>query len=958
MNLRQALCVGAAALAFAGSARAQTSTGSIRGYVQDEQGAPQSEARVVAVSILTGTQRTTATQTNGFYSLPGLASGEYNLTVRRIGMAPQTRRLTLGVGEVLSVDFRLGASAVEVNPVTVTGTITETRTSEVATNVTPAQIANLPTSDRNFLALAGLAPGVRIEGGRINDTRKTFASGALGPNSVNVFIDGASYKNDLTGGGVAGQDASRGNPFPRNAVQDFRIITQNYKAEYQKASSAIITATTKSGGNQWEGNAFFSGQGKDFLALDQFDRARQKTDTLFRKPEYARYQAGFSVGGPIVRDRWFFFGSYEGNYQNRASTVAFNKPYPTGYSAFDSVNVGQYQGQFTQPFRSTLLFGKVSYVPSATQSLDVSVNLRHETDVRDFGGVTSFQSANDVRNDITTVVAKHHLAGHNWFNEGTASFQRYRRNPTATNFDVVGREYFVDAPCCNYIGRIGGNASNQDFTQSRLSLRNDVTYSGLQWAGQHVIKAGANVDLVRYHIIKDNDGNPLFTYLAVDSFAFPQRARLGAGNPDFSANNHQLGVYLQDDWSPSERLILNLGIRWDYESDMLNNNYVTPASVRAAFDTVVPANYFTDGTQRPPFYGAFQPRLGFSYALDPDGRTTVFGGFGVYYDRSLYDDVAINEKFSLQHPTYNFTFFRNPADSSAGEIRWQNSYLSKAALQALLASGQAGKPEVKLVANDTRPPRSNQWSFGLRRIVRNVAVSATYTGVRSYNGFTYSCGNLRGATGTGQPPNCFAPLVPSAFGNVFISSDVVRTWYDALYVKVDKPYTPAARWGAGFAYTLADAKQIGGDLFSFDFRTPTDYPRYPTPTDQRHTVIGNWIADVPLGVQFSGVLTLGSGTPFDTYGASGRRINGGRPATHPVLILGKWAFRNVDLRLRRAVPSFGRGSVELVAELFNTFNNQNYGCFNNNRDDPATFGKPNCVIADPRRLQIGGAYTF
>jgi outer membrane receptor protein involved in Fe transport len=958
MNLRHVLLLGAAAVALTGSAYGQTTTGSVRGYVTDANGAPLAEVLIGARNLASGTQAEATSARNGFYALSGLKPGAYEVTARRIGQAPQIRQLALGVGEVLSVDFRLAPSAVEVTPVTITGTVTETRTSEVATNVTPAQIASLPTSDRNFLSLAGLAPGVRIEGGRINDTRKTFASGALGPNSVNVFIDGASYKNDVTGGGVAGQDASRGNPFPRSAVQDFRIITQNYKAEYQKASSAIISATTRSGGSRWEGNAFFFGQGKAFLALDQFDRARQKTDTLFRKPEYARYQAGVSVGGPIVRDRWFFFGSYEGNYQNRANTVAFNKPYPTGYPAFDSVNVAQYQGQFTSPFRSTLLFGKVSYVPSATQSLDVSVNLRHETDLRDFGGVTSFQSANDFRNDITTVVAKHHYSGRNWLNEVTASFQRYRRNPTATDYGLVGREYFVDAPCCNFIGRIGGAASNQDFTQRRLSLRNDVTYSGLQWAGQHVIKAGANVDFVRYDIIKDNDGNPLFTYLAVDSFAFPQRARLGAGNPDFSTNSHQLGVYFQDDWSPSRRLILNVGIRWDYESDMLNNKYVTPASVRAAFDTVVPAKYFTDGTQRPPFYGAFQPRLGFSYAFDDQGRTTVFGGFGVYYDRSLYDDVAINEKFSLQHPTYNFTFFLNPADSSAGEIRWQNSYLNKAALEALLASGQAGRPEVKLVANDTRPPRSNQWSFGLRRILGNIAVSATYTGVRSYHGFTYICGNTAGATGTGQPPNCFAPPVPATFGNVFISSDAVRTWYDALYLKIDKPYTPASRWGGGFAYTLADAKQIGGDLFSFDFRTPTDYPRYATPTDQRHTVIGNWIADVPLGFQFSGLLTLGSGTPFSTFGASGTQINAGRPATHPVLIFGKWAFRNVDLRLRRDVPAFGRGSVELVAEVFNAFNSQNYGCFNNNRDDPGTFGNPNCVIADPRRLQIGGAYTF
>src|SRR5439155_14171 len=130
-----------------------------------------------------------------------------------------------------------------------------------------------------------------------------------------------------------------------------------------------------------------------------------------------------------------------------------------------------------------------------------------------------------------------------------------------------------------------------------------------------------------------------FTYFATDSFAFPREALLGAGNPDFATTNHEFGAYVQDDWSPTRRLQVNLGIRWDYESDMLDNSFVTPAAVRAAVDTVVPAKYFTDGTQRPRFKGAFQPRVGMSYTLDEDGRTTVFGGFGVYFDRDLYDNV-------------------------------------------------------------------------------------------------------------------------------------------------------------------------------------------------------------------------------------------------------------------------------------------------------------------------------
>ena len=124
--------------------------------------------------------------------------------------------------------------------------LVEVKTAEVATNVTQEQIQYLPQSTRNFLNFAALAPGVRIND---DEFRKELRAGALSSSATNVFIDGVSYKNDVIQGGVVGQDASRGNPFPQNAVQEFQVLTQNYKAEYEKASSAVITAVTKSGGN-------------------------------------------------------------------------------------------------------------------------------------------------------------------------------------------------------------------------------------------------------------------------------------------------------------------------------------------------------------------------------------------------------------------------------------------------------------------------------------------------------------------------------------------------------------------------------------------------------------------------------------------------------------------------------------------------------------------------------------
>jgi outer membrane receptor for ferrienterochelin and colicin len=912
--------------------------------VTDSSGGPLEGARITAVSALTGMQREVTSQSRGFYAILGLVPGEYDVTARQIGMAPQKIHVRVLIGEVFPLDLKLAASAVQLEAVSVVAASgVETRTSEVATNVTRQQVEHLPLSDRNFLDLVQLAPGTSIQSGGINDTRKTFAAGALPADNVNVFIDGTSYKNDLTSGGVAGQDASRGNPFPLNAVQEFRVITENYKAEYQKASSGIITATTKSGGNQWQGSAFFYGQGKGLIATDSLPLNTPK-------PDYARYQVGASFGGPLVRDRLFFFGSYEGNYQNRANTVAFTYTThvaPGQFPAFDSLNLSRYAGQFTSPFRSTLLFGKLTYVLTPTQSLELSVNGRHETDVRDFGGATTFIGANNVRNDVNTTIAKHRYTRGNWLNEAMVSFQHYRRNPTPTNPDLISRVYLDDVGgCCPTYALLGGAQSVQDYTQNRLTLRNDVTYSGLQWAGQHVFKAGASIDLAHYHIIKDNNGNPQFKYFTSDSFNFPREAFMGAGNPDFTTNNHQVGAYVQDDWSPTPRLLLNLGIRWDYESDMIDNNFVTPPAVRAALDTVVPSKYFTDGTQRPPFYGAFQPRVGLSYTLDEAGRWTVFGGFGVYYDRQLYDNVAIIEQYNSQHPNYNFRFFVNPADSSAGKVRWNNSYLSKQGLLGLLASGQTGLPELELIANDTKPPKSNQWSFGVRRLLGPYALSATYTGVRSDHGFTYICHNAYRNPLPTQSPNCFGSPAPGLTGNVFLSSDAVQTWYDAVYLQAQRPYSQASHWGAGLTYTWAKGTQTGGDLFSFDYRFPTDYPHWPSPGVQRNTVIGNWIVDVPLGIQFSGLLNLGSGMPF-SKGAPQDRVF---PPKQNFILGHAFAFRDIDVRLSKEVPTSGAQLADVTLEVFNVFNYQNLGCWGGTT--------PNCISYGSRRLQLGAGYSF
>src|SRR6266705_3968944 len=287
---------------------AQNTTGTIRGTVTGAGGAPIASAQIVARNTSTGATRNALSNDAGAYALVGLTPGTYDVNVRRIGSSPQSRTIVVQIGATQVQDFSLATQAAVLETQVVTAaTGVETRTSEVATNVTQAQINKLPTPSRNFLDLAQLAPGVQVTEDRVDGQTRTVTAGGQPPSAVNLFVDGTSFKNELTQGGISGQDASRGNPFPRNAVQEYRVISQNFKAEYQNAASAVITAQTKSGGNVWSGNLLYAYQNKGMVQLDSFQRASGAP-----KPDYKRTLSAFSFGGPIVKDKIHFFGSYEG----------------------------------------------------------------------------------------------------------------------------------------------------------------------------------------------------------------------------------------------------------------------------------------------------------------------------------------------------------------------------------------------------------------------------------------------------------------------------------------------------------------------------------------------------------------------------------------------------------------------------------------------------------------------
>jgi hypothetical protein len=944
-------------------------------------------AEILAKNISSGVQRSTMSRADGSYTMPGLAPASYDLTVRRIGSGAQTRRVVVQIGAVQIQDFALTEQAVQLQEIAVTAApTTETRTSEVATNVSPEQISKLPTSGRNFLDLAALTPGITLSEDRINQTSfRTFQAGGQAPNSVNLFVDGTSLKNDLTAGGVSGQDASRGNPFPRNAIQEYRVISQNFKAEYQKASSAIITATTKSGGNVWHGNALFGYQNKGMVGLDHFqDSLNKLPSSTFKKPDYNRSLIALSAGGPLIKDKLHVFGSYEGNYQNRSSTVKF-PTLPSGFPSLDTVNLNQYNGSFASPFRETLLFGKLSYAVSQKSSAELSLSNRHETDVRQFGGSVAYQGAVNYRQNVTDAQARHNYVSGEWLNEAKVDYSRFRRNPAPAFPGTAIRHFFL--PGGEAI--LGSFLSNQDFIQKRLGLRDDLTYSGFHAGGDHVFKAGASVDFAKYDIFKDNRVTPEFFYNSVQdgltyNYVSPFQLVYATGDPRLNANNNEIGAYVQDDWSPTSRLTFNLGLRWDYESHMLNYDYVTPKTVvdtLTRYNSQLPhpldlSRYISTGTNRHPYKKAFQPRVGFSYALDRESRTTIFGGFGIYYDRTLFDPVATDETFKLTHPEFTIRFAPKGQAPGPGQLAWSDSYLTadKATLDALVLS--QGKPEAWLIDNQSKPPKSRQWNVGVRHVFRDVAASVTYAGVRGVDQLGFSWANF-GLNSAGRCCTSF-DLGPHGFSNFIYSTNDKKTWYDALLIQVDRPYRRAAPdrigWGAGLAYTYASRSVQGADQIvdDFDFPNSDGIPKHASSTqnfsfaagnDEKHHLVANWITDLPYlaGIQFSGLLTLGGKYKQD-IGCPGRFCGDGTTTNAfergGFTVPGAFPYRNLDLRLRKDLPSVSGTTLGLTVDLFNAFNRANFGCYATGNRTDANFGLPTCVVNDARRFQFGAEYTF
>ncbi len=921
------------------SAAAQLTTATIHGKVTNQNGTALPAAEIDAVNSASGFVKTVMSGPDGSYTMAGIQPGEYNLVIAAPGFQARNETVRILVGQNIEMNLVMSPDAVMNQNITVVGNqLVETRTSEAATNVSPQQMESLPQGDRNFLNFAQLAPGIRLS---TDPLRKTIAGDAQPAEQTNVFIDGVSFKNDVLQGGLVGQDSSRGNPFPQNAVQEFRVITQNYSAQYDHASSAIITAVTKSGGNTFDGNAFLYYQPKMWVAPTS---KGFQFSTLSTNASYHRSQPGLSFGGPLIKDKLNFFVSYEG-VDEHATTIVNTLNTPRSPEA---------GGSFPSPFKSNLAFGKMSWQPDKNQTLDVSGNYRREHETRDFGGTTSFQSATDLRNWVYGTTLRHQWNNASALNQATLSWLDYGWNPTPLDPSSVGFDF-------QGIGRVGGNSTTQKFDQRRIELRDDFNLTPIQWNGEHALQVGGNYDRMHYSVNKSLFGNPQYNFRNDPAngftYAQPFEAQFGFGNPILKTGNNEYGIYGQDSWTVNKNLSVTLGLRWDYESHMLDENYVTPANIVAGLTGKIDPSYFSNGSQRKPAKDEFQPRVGYTYDVTGLNQSIIFGGFGKYYDR-LFLNATLDERYRLQYPVYRIEF---SPDGRPGTIKWNDSYFTKAGLNGLIANGLTN-PEIYLLNNNTKVPYSNMFNLGFRQGLGSWLGSISYNGVRGYHGFTWLSAAPNGL--------CCAALVPG-FGNVIKSDpEGKRYWYNAIQTKFDKPYSTQSRWGATFAWTHGRAEQTGNDLFSLDFPSAAAYGKHDVPGSERDRITATGIFGLPWDIRLSTIASFGSGQFTNVLDFTQGFSLENRLATHPFSRSitppkkGGFADRNVDLKAEKDFATFGRTSVGIIGGVYNAFNWTSFGCLNNfigpppNSDQLANLGKPNCVIRLGRREEVGFKVNF
>ncbi len=883
------------------------------------RGRATANTEITAKNTATGLVRHVKVGADGSYSVIGLPPGTY-----LVETSDGTKRtVTLTVASIATLDLVATAvPEVGLEEITVRGSRpVEVKTSEVGESISLHQIETIPQISRNFLEFADTVPGMSFQVD--SNGKNSLHSGTQDTSSINVYIDGVGQKNYVRQGGISGQAGSNkgdsrtigdaGNPFPQLAIGEYKVITSNYKAEYDQISGAAITAETKSGTNNFHGEIF-----GDFTNAGMRAAVPQELSLGGQKVSGPSKEYGVAFGGPIIEDKLHFFVTYEGKRFTTPNVVtppqlfdaSGNPLSPNPVSLLPANLLSQY-GTVANNFNENLYFGKIDWEFSDRDRLEFSTKIREESEINGAGLQTAASAAyNYLNNDYRAQLHWQH-SGEHWLNDALVTYENSKDAPSPLGSSTgVGVQYvYQDLPPQNGFHpliQVGGQGPNAyyDERQRGVGFQDDLTFSDIQWAGEHTLKTGfkykgvtlsardaSTAALYSYYVVPTpyQPGSP--TGIDPNPFQVQYRELTGDGSATAESKNQQFGVYFQDDWAVNHQLTLNLGVRYDYEKTPTYTGYVTPADVIAALNRQDPnaapvgqtyaqsiamgpepiniSNYLSNGRNRKNPGNEIQPRLGFSFDINDDQRHVVFGGYGRAYDRNVFDSmqkettVAALSPVTLQFQTpygpQPYLSCRPGTAITLTCLNWDPKYLNAAGLQGNF-SGSIG--EADLLNNHLKAPYSDQFSIGIRNKLGDWNTSATIVQINGHDGLVGRSGQRNPDGSWFNGSNWGGP--PNGLGSLVLWDNGRETRDTELLLSAEKPYTKESGWGMSAAYTFQHATEnvYYSEIYQFDYPQNSDIHFHASPAVPKHRLVISGAADGPWGIVLGAKLTLETVTPY------------------------------------------------------------------------------------------------
>jgi hypothetical protein len=621
-------------------AQAQASTGQITGTVRDNNGGAIPGATVKVVSAQTGLERAATTSADGVYRIVLLPPGVYNLTTEAQGFTKtELRNVQVTIGQVTDVNVTLGVGGVQ-EAVTITAEAVQTTVSQPDAVINENAINNLPINGRRFQDFVTLTPTAQVDPQR----GQISLSGQRGIYGTNINIDGVDYNQPFFGGIRGGERSNNAFTIPQESIKEFQVVSSGYSAEFGRSTGGVVTVVTKSGTNEFNGSAFYLIRHRELAKTNAFGQAAAPT----------QHQFGGSIGGPIVRDKSFFFGSYEQQQLTNPRQVLFDRLttftpgadtqeafnfYKSLETPFDQTNDAiAFLARFDHQFSEANRFN-VRYSQSTNEALNAN-SVGNQL----FPSTISALSNNGTEKDRTYTVV----------GQLTSFFTSNLVNELRAQYTREVRPRLANAEAPNITNAVGNVGTVSFLPTTQFDWRAQV-FNNLTWImGNHSVKFGAEIN----HVFVDQtfafnqfglfsfSGSDTRTILDIlsytpaittgvvnrfDSTAVQYRRQIGNGRLAFDTD--EFSLYAQDSWRVRPNFTLNYGLRWEAQFNP------TPEANNTELLNLVrgfrfPIGYTVDPSFIPDNTDQFSPRVGIAWDPFKDGKTVIRAFAGMYYGRS------------------------------------------------------------------------------------------------------------------------------------------------------------------------------------------------------------------------------------------------------------------------------------------------------------------------------------